>query len=754
MALSMIYFAVIEKNMAEILQSGYPAADTNPIVTLPFERFEDAASLDICNRLARYDSSTPEAEHLRPRQVSSVEAFCQNSLAMLTGNAPMERMSVIHPTGSGKTVLATEIMRIISGGSNGHNAVMLVPSLQILGQVVGNEDDLGDVRLRIPEATVGQYTGEIKTFGNRITVMNYHMLRTAIKTGYWKKLNPKLVIADEIHHIIDGAWADDLEEATQDILTVGLSATPAYDEDRDARDLFPVVLDHMTMKEGIESGILSDLVGHTYRGESRISLSHSGNEFTDEDAFRALANSKDNYLGAAICASEIAKGKRGIISCVPGRDRLHAKVMAKILSQTMVDTPEGRRPINAAYMDSEMDPEEREDILRLYHKPEAEIEVIAFVGLLLEGWNSPLTDFGVWLRPTPSKVLAEQRIGRLLRRRDGKIATLHEVLYAIEGRAPQVTHLDVLEDPNPGKRYAVKGPNRGPRNRSSAIRGVGIDISEITLDEDVSKEVASQHLEVSQNTSVLSSQETVPYDWPTLHTLAVKFGLDHQTIKEFLGASDVETFQEKTGNQTRTFYSPVSYAALAQREGIVTERPEHSMTASELIDYCRHSVISRVVQVKDLEKYLEERGFSTIKCLDGQNVISVYPEGAHESLDDVPGEDAPMGRRKKRYRFERFEPNAEMATRWLGNILINPNEAPTQSRKRQVLLGQNCLLRALDEAHSLTISDIKKLEADIKKSGAKPSEQMENVMKAKKIDFTQLLIAATRAKETSMNLST
>lgn len=735
--------------MSELLQDEVMGLEDRPHVE-PVSHLGDPVAVDLYNRLAQYDSSTPEAEHLRPRQAYSVEAFCENAAAMLAGEAPMQRMSVIHPTGSGKTVLATEMMRIIAGenGSRGHNIVMLVPSLQILGQTIGTHDDVGDVRSRLPGLSVGQYSGERKSISSRITVMNYHMLRSAIKKGHWARINPKLVIADEVHHIIDGVWSDDVQEATKGILTVGLSATPAYSEDRDSRELFPVVLDHMTMKEGIQSGILSPLKGHMYKGEARIVLGskEKGGDFTDEDAFSAVMNSKDNYKAAAICAAEVAKGKRGIVSCVPGHDRLHAKVMAKILSETIVQTPNGPRPINAAYIDGEMDPDERADILRRYHMPEPELDVIAFVGLLLEGWNSPLTDFGVWLRPTPSKVLAEQRIGRLLRWRNGKVATLHELVYEVIGASPQVTHVDVLEDPSLGEKYVVKSPRRGPRYRSPGSPRI-IDLSRFAID---SSEIATQvdlaNIEPSEDIEIISERETVPYDWPTLHVLATKFALDRERVREILQGADLEIYKDEREKRTRVFYSPDAYVVMAEHEGIEIGLPEGHMTVPDLIEYCKYSFLSRIVTPEDLEAHLKEQGINLKRCLINHNVMNIYPESAVESLGEVPGVFAPGIGRKKKREMARPEPRAEIVT-WLGGVLVNPKDASTPLKQRQILLAQNCLLTTLANGFMPIPSDLTKLKAEIERLKLTPTPQMANVMQAKGVDFAYLLAAAIHAKE-------
>src|SRR5690606_21921594 len=103
----------------------------------------------------------------------------------------------------------------------------------------------------------------------------------------------------------------------------------------------------------------------------------------------------------------------------------------------------GQRFIRAASVDGSMHPSEIEKVLEQYKS--GELDMLTYVNMLLEGWDSPESDFTVLIRPTKSKVLAEQRMGRIVRSREGKVATVHEFIYAFESfrrTDPQITHMD------------------------------------------------------------------------------------------------------------------------------------------------------------------------------------------------------------------------------------------------------------------------------------------------------------------------
>jgi superfamily II DNA or RNA helicase len=729
--------------MSELSQGNRAGCEFNPRV----EQRERPSTIDLLWRLMNYDPTAPEAEHLRPRQSLAVTRFCEHGSQMLQGLEPMSPMSLIHPTGSGKTVFATELARIVATGPNGHNVLMLVPNLQLLGQTAGNDDDIGEIRSRIPDISVGEYSGGMRSLGNRVTVMNYHMLKTAMRSGHVAQINPKLIILDEVQHLIDGSWSNDVKQITKDTLTVGLTATPMYSEARDSRTNFPVVLDHMTIREGIHDGILSGIRGFTYQGSSRIRLGRSDGKMTDEVIFKAIAASRDNYLVAAICASEVAKGKRGIVSCSPGYDRLHAKIMQKILAQTPVDTPEGRRPINAAYVDGTMGKDEINDILARYHRKKAEIDVIAFVSLLLEGWNSPLTDFGVWARPTPSVVLAEQRIGRLLRRRGSKIAHLHEVMYEVEdGKDRQITLDDVLNGTGSRIGYSVGNLNLGKRNRSPSL-APSIDVSRFAINAVLAAEAASESPVAMQDETIAPERDIVPYDWPTIYVLAKKFNMEYEDAERVLVDKNIATAQDTSGDLKRTFYSPDAYAVLANHLGIPVGVPEGGMTVSQLIYFCRTSDLERVVAAGDLENYLSDLGIEPSYCLEGFNIVKIYPQDVQNMLYRVPGKKVP--KRKKREQLS--EPHVDVAN-WLSVILVNPKTAETPMQQRHIRTAQSCLLSILKGAKVFSTDDTARLLGEVEQLNVEPSPQMQNVMAAHSIDFVQLLTLAQQAKDNWLKL--
>ncbi len=364
-------------------------------------QFEDVPAVDpsvvdeayrwqrLGHQVDKYNPTLPEASHLRTHQIKAIDMFRKGVQELMRGTMT-GGMAILHPTGSGKTVTITEAVRIVCESDDKTDrikALVLVPGHQILGQTVGNEDELGAVRTFAPNLSVREYSGRRKSIAADVTVMNYQALPGAVARGDIDTLNPDLIVCDEVHHVIDGVWANAVEKISEGRVLLGATATPAYSERRNVARLFPNTLDKKTMKEGIEEGTLASLKGFVYKGKSRIRLTRNSGDFADEDLFNAIANSEDNYLAAKVCAQEVAQGRRGVVSCVPGSDRAHAKVMAEILSQTKVVTESGERTIRAAFVGGEMNPDALQRIFNDYKA--GRLDVLTYVNLLLEGWDSP-----------------------------------------------------------------------------------------------------------------------------------------------------------------------------------------------------------------------------------------------------------------------------------------------------------------------------------------------------------------------------
>lgn len=151
---------------------------------------------------------------------------------------------VVLPTGTGKTTLASEIMRRV-----GHRAIFLVPSVSILEQTMKRfEKDFGKVNVRA-------YGGGKKELGF-ITVATYQSVVRA-EDGTFDDV--QVAILDEAHHVGAQTFLEARMKLKHAQYVVGLSATP---ERADGADLLveaavgPTVYEY-PLEAAIQAGYLA-----------------------------------------------------------------------------------------------------------------------------------------------------------------------------------------------------------------------------------------------------------------------------------------------------------------------------------------------------------------------------------------------------------------------------------------------------------------------------------------------------------------
>ena len=722
-----------------------PEADHNSVY-----RHEKA----IRTKLAAYDIADPRAAHLRGHQVEAVQNFRDTVLSIVGHKQPKEGMVVLHPTGSGKTVTATEIIRMLSDTDAAHTepplkSLVLIPGHQIKEQTLGNEDELGAIRTFAPGVSVGEYSGYRKTTDATVTVMTYQSLPGAVASGSIEKIDPAIVVCDEAHHIIDGTWAEAVESISRDRIRVGLTATGEYSKTRNVSLLFPHILAEKSMIEGIEEGILAEMQGFVYKGSSRISVAKHGADYDEEGLFNDIANSEDNFLAAKICAEEVKMGRRGVISCVPGFDRAHAKIMAEILSHTKVETAEGERYIRAAFVGGEIHPDYLRKIFKDYRN--GQVDVITYVNLLLEGWDSPQSDFTVLLRPTASRVLAEQRIGRIIRPRPGKIATVHEIIYETTGEAvPQVTHMDIMESTTvkQGYTYGAKRTDKTRANNRKYKEAPAhiFDIGGYTMDPELASKIAELDATPLKEIKIACGQEAIPFDWPTAHLLSSKFDISIEKVEEILGEANLPSKSEVYDEVERTYYPKRASTIIAEHLDLPL-MPEDYMTLAEIVAY--HKSFKQHPHVRRLTvmQALEEAGVKReIFLREDGTVVKAYPPSA-KGVPPFLLSDEIRRRGKQPTAQEVLDAPGKTAQSlvWLEGILTNPTKAPSLWQRREIITAQSCLLAAIKKLSDLPPSIYMAISNEIKASNLVPTDQMLSAMQACKIDFVGLVAATNKA---------
>ena len=298
---------------------------------------------------------------------------------------------VVLPTGTGKTLIALEDMKRLERERGSLRGLILVPSLDL----------------------VQQWTQEVRCQDlPGVEVMTY----MAVARRYFSE-DPHTydyIVVDEAHHAV----APVLKKAIQHYqpgFFLGLTATDRRLDERSLESVFGSYEQKLDLKQAIEAGLLSPI--RVFRLESNIDLSQvrfNGRDYVAGDLERRIRVTSRNELIAKVLHEYFHSrlpGKSGLVFCV---NVAHAKEMAKLLRETgfTAESVDGSDP-------------RRYDKIKGYM--ERRTQFLCTCSLLTEGWDAPHTSVIVMARPTMSRVLYTQQLGRGTRLAEGK-----EALYVID----------------------------------------------------------------------------------------------------------------------------------------------------------------------------------------------------------------------------------------------------------------------------------------------------------------------------------
>ena len=220
-----------------------------------------------------------------------------------------------------------------------------------------------------------------------------------------------LVITDEAHHSASESYVRVLEGlgcmAEGGPLTIGVTATPQRADSKDLGDIWQEIVYSKDLLWMIREQYLCNLRGIRVRladfDTSKLKISHG--DFTDASASDALeeANAPEHAVAAY---QEHVPGRRALVFTP-------TVSLSQQMAAAFVDAG-----ITAEHVDGETPMDERRAILARFHS--GETAVLSNCAVLTEGYDEPLIDAIIVARPTKSKPLYAQMVGRGTRIAPGK----------------------------------------------------------------------------------------------------------------------------------------------------------------------------------------------------------------------------------------------------------------------------------------------------------------------------------------------
>lgn len=303
---------------------------------------------------------------------------------------------VVLPTGTGKTFLSAFDGKRFAG-----RILFIVHRLDILKQ---SQDAYEKVW---PEAKIGTLTGEVKEFVDESKVLfaSKDSLSNPDCLYSFRPDSFDYIVVDEVHHGQAPTYRNVLQYFRPKHFLLGMTATPDRMDRKDIFELFDYnKVFEFTLNEAIENGFL---VPYTYYGmQDNIDYSkirYNGRKYNVQDLDRYLIIQKRNeeILHEYI---QKAKGNKAIGFCCSIK---HADRMADFFNENGI-------PAVAITSDSE----DRDEKIKGFR--ENKFAVVFTVDLFNEGIDFPDVRALMFLRPTESKTIFMQQLGRGLRLCSGK----------------------------------------------------------------------------------------------------------------------------------------------------------------------------------------------------------------------------------------------------------------------------------------------------------------------------------------------
>lgn len=326
---------------------------------------------------------------LRPYQKECIET--------LNENFKTEKYQLIQlPTGSGKTVIFWEYITKYA-----KSALILVPSITLAEQVMNVSQHF------IDKSKISCKYGKkrhIKNFKD-YHVTTFHSFKSFIKQN--EKIQKKfdIVVIDECHRSKSTVFEKQLNKFSNYERCFGVTATPYRLDERNLMEIFSCISFKKSLNEMIEEGYLCDLIGKRIETKIKLSSNVKSNDFSSTFLSKNLCNAERNNI-IVDSYSRNCTDRKTIIFCI---DISHCEKLKSIFLE---------KGYLAESIHQKKSHSDRKRILSDFK--EGKINILLNVQMLTEGFDEPSIQAVIIARPTMSKALYTQMVGRGTRIYPGK----------------------------------------------------------------------------------------------------------------------------------------------------------------------------------------------------------------------------------------------------------------------------------------------------------------------------------------------
>jgi superfamily II DNA or RNA helicase len=329
---------------------------------------------------------------LRPYQIDAKDAVLASSLCGVS------RQLVVLPTGAGKTILFSTII-----AERGQRALILAHRDELIQQAVDKfkmvspGSDVGIVKAERDEHRAAVVVASVQTLAR-----SHRLQRITQRFG--------TIVVDEAHHAAAESYLRILEHFgsfdADGPLTLGVTATADRADGKGIGQVFDTVTFELGILDLIRDGYLVDLNAIQVRIAANLdAVKTRHGDWAQNELGDALMDA--NAPAHAVTAYQAhASGRKALVFTPTVK-------MAYAMAQAFSDAG-----VPAEAIDGALDIRERHRVLERFHR--GRTRVLCNCAVLTEGYDEPSVDCVIVARPTKSRSLYVQMIGRGTRLHPGK----------------------------------------------------------------------------------------------------------------------------------------------------------------------------------------------------------------------------------------------------------------------------------------------------------------------------------------------
>lgn len=475
----------------------------------------------------------------KPSQAISLRTYQKNAVSSVlrefkgdiaNGKEPVKRTLCVCATGTGKSLMISELVR--RAQINNHPVLVMVHRKEIINDLATAINRFGTPTLkeRAEESAMAGF-GEPPFGVSNVVVASTATLRGE-RLAQWPRNSFKLIISDECHHLPSPGQMKILEHfgvLDNHTRLVGFTATADRLDGKGLARAFDSLAFEYNLEDAIndpEGPYLAKPVAYTIETDPPIDLKDLrivAGDFNKGDLEKKINDNIGTLVNALVDSGHL--GDKKFICFTPDVSSAHAVAAAL-----------GDVGIIAKAVSGKTDPDERAEIIHEYKT--GVIQGMVNCMIFTEGFDAPETAAVVILRPTKSRSLYSQMVGRGTRlKADGGDCSVIDFAY-MTGTHQLVSAVDLYDNKDiddaviDRARQLVKEGNRDPKEAIEAAQGE-FDLSErVRIERRVAK-LRVKKFDLVTTYDLLGMKHKAGQDWgdtkaatPKMIQFAQKCGVD------------------------------------------------------------------------------------------------------------------------------------------------------------------------------------------------------------------------------------